>query len=226
MKFKSFKRFLLEEEDRNQFNAFVEEVFENKWNVANKEFGNFTDKYSVKDVTEIYRILFYSIQEIQQLTRTADLKRKIQGTLTQENQGHPRFYTKDDYHNIKDHLSYLSSIGQKIHGYTDESAEQNYMGIIISQQTGTNDNVDFDHYKDGNSEIRKRIDTTKPVLAVNAQDFKIVASLEFENDGNGWTINEFRGMDDLTDEEPEVSPDQEVSPDDETDENNEKEIQQ
>jgi len=45
-----------------------------------------------------------------------------------------------------------------------------------------------------------------------------VASLEFENDGDGWTINEFVGMDDLKDGEEEVSQNDDVSPEGETDE--------
>lgn len=219
MKFQTFKRYLREAEDTDNFNAFVEDVFDGKWDTAIKSFGNYTDKYHTKDTSVIYRILFFKKDEIQQLTKASDLKRKVAGVLTSENQGHPRFYTKDDYHNIKDHLSYLASIGQKIHGYTDDSAEQYYMGVIISQKTGSNDNVDFSHYKKGNSEVRRRIDTTKPVLSINNMDFRIVASLEFES-GSGWTINEFTGIDDLKDEEDlpvepedaELEPEQEEEP--------------
>jgi hypothetical protein len=197
MKLKSFKRYLREEADQDSFNAFVEDVFNGKWEIAIKEFGNYTDSFHVKDESVIYRILFFRKEEIGQLSRVSDLKRKISGILTSENQGHPRFYTKDDYHNIKDHLSYLASAGMKIHGYTDDSAESIYMGIIISQKTGINDNVDFDNYKKGNTEIRKRIDTTKPVLAINNTNFKVVASMEFDN---GWEINEFNNdMNDLSD---------------------------
>lgn len=203
MKFKNFKKFLREAKEDDTFNAFIEDVFEGDWAVAAKNFGNYTEKYPTKDASKIYRILFFKKEEIDQLTKSSDLKRKVQGVLTSENQGHPRFYTKDDYHNIKNHLSYLSSIGEKIHGYTDESAEQYYMGIIISRNIGANDNVDFSHYKNGNSQIKTRIEETKPVLSINSTDFKIVASLEFESDGEGWIIKEFTGLDNIKDEEDE-----------------------
>lgn len=219
MKVKTFQRYICEEEERNIFNAFVEEVFDGKWSVAFKEFGNFTDKFHCSDVSDIYRILFFPITEIQKLTKDSDLKRKVSATLTSENQGHPRFYTKDDYHNIKDHLSFLSSLGQNIHGYTDDSAESLFMGLIISKSVDMNDNVDFTHYKNGNSQIQDRIDRTKPVLSVNPNgfDFKIVASLEF--DTNGWEILEYTGVDDLqnspdtgeedTEETDEINPEEE-----------------
>jgi len=194
MKIKSFKT-LLREEENNTFNAFVEDIFDGKWSVAIKNFGNYTDKYHVKNVPLLYRIIFFKKEEIDQLSNTSDLNRKIRGVITAENQGHPRIYTKDDYKNIKDHLSYLASNGQKIHGYTDDSAESIYIGIILSQKTGNNDNIDFENYKGGNSEVNGRIKATNPVLSINATDFKIVASLEF--DKNGWEIYEFNGIDDL-----------------------------
>lgn len=218
MKILSFKRYLREAEDKDSFNSFVEDVFDGKWNVAIKNFGNYTDKFNVKDTAEIYRIVFFKKEEINQLTSATDLKQKVSGLLTTENQGHPRFYTKDDYHNIPDQLSFLSSIGEKIHGYTDDSAEQLYMGIIISQKIGANDNVDFSNYKNGNSEIKKRIDRTKPVLAVNATDFRIVANMEFDNQGDGWTVKEFNSRDfkpegdeeEIESDEIEETPDEEL----------------
>jgi hypothetical protein len=213
MRFNNFKKFLREAKEDDTFNAFVEDVFEGKWALAAKNFGNYTDKYHTRDTSNIYRIIFFKKEEIEQLTKSSDLKRKIQGVLTTENQGHPRFFTKDDYHNIKNHLSYLASLGEKIHGYTDESAEQYYMGIIISQKIGANDNVDFINYKNGNSEIQKRIEATKPVLSVNSTDFKIKASLEFDSDDGGWIIKEFTGLDNIKDEEDEEI---EEIPDEET----------
>lgn len=232
MKYKSFKWYLKEDEDKNNFNAFVEKVFERKWEFANSQFGYFTDKYHCKDESEIYRIVFFPIQEINQLSRKSDLLKKVKGVLTSENQGHPRFFTKDDYHNIKDHLSYLSGIDEKIHGYTPtkdaqgnitDNPETDYMGIIFSQKTGANDNVDFSFYKDGNSQIQERIERTRPVLAVNSNTIKIVASLEFDD---GWEIKEFSGMDDLSDntpdeEEPEENPESQETPEGEEEEENE-----
>ena len=190
MKLKSFKRYLKEEEDKNALNSFIENTFEGNWNKTKTDFGNFIEEYSCTDGSPLYRILFFAKSEIEQLLRISDLKVKIKAILTKENQGHPRFYTKDDFNNIPDHLSFLAGIGQKVHGYTDNNAESSYMGIIIKKSSESNDNVDFSHYdgKIGNKEIMDRINRTKPVLSVNPTEFKVVASFEFE-DKNGWTIN-------------------------------------
>lgn len=189
MKLKSFKRFLIEEDDKNAINAFIENTFQGNWNKTKTDFGNFIDKYSCKSGT-LYRIMFFPKAEISQLTRLSDLKQKIAGVLTTENQSHPRFYTKDDYNNIPDHLSFLASIGEKIHGYTDDNAETSFMGVIISKDANTDDNVDFAYYdKSGNKQILDRIERTKPVLSVNSETVKIVAGFEFEQDG-GWQVND------------------------------------
>jgi hypothetical protein len=213
MKLKSFKRYLKEEEDKKSLNAFIENTFEGNWGKTKTDFGNFIEEYSCKDDVPLYRILFFPKSEIEQLSRISDLKTKIKGILTTENQGHPRFYTKDDYNNIPDHLSFLVGIGQKIHGYTDDNAESTYMGIIFSKKGDTNDNVDFSHYdsKIGNKEIMDRIDKTKPVLSVNPTEFKIIASFEFE-DKEGWKINNINksALEDNIDNNPEEEPEENV----------------
>lgn len=221
MKLKSFKRYLKEDQDKNALNAFVENTFQGNWGKTSTDFGNFIEEYNCKDDLPLYRILFFSNTEMANYTRVSDLKQAILAILTKENEGHPRFYTKDDYHNIKDHLSFLSGIGQKIHGYTEDNAETNYMGIIFERKAGGADNVDFANYdgKIGNKEIADRIEKTKPVLSVNATSFRIVASLEFIN-RQGWTVNDINKSD-LEDNinnapEPEEEPvdGQEVNPED------------
>jgi hypothetical protein len=197
MKLRSFKSILKEAQDKQMLNAFVEDCFAGKWNETQTNFGNFTDDFSCKGGETLFRIIFFSKEEINQLARAVDLKIKIKALLTDENKSHPRFYTKDEYEKIKDHLSYLSSIGEKIHGYTDEGAEQRYMGIIISKNSNQSDNVDFSNYdgKGGNAEIKQRIERTLPVLSINDPDkFKIVANLEFVN-REGWTIGQFTDND-------------------------------
>lgn len=209
MKLKTFKRFLKEEEDKKNLNAFIENTFAGNWSKTKTDFGNFIDEYHCGD--DLYRIYFFPKSEIEQLTRISDLKAKIKGVLTTENQGHPRFYTKDDYNNIPDHLSFLSGIGQKIHGYSESGSEQTSMGIIFSRKAGS-DNVDFSNYdrKIGNAEIAERIDKTKSVLSVNDLNIKIVANFSFE-DKIGWYINpisnEFEN-DISNDEQPEENTDE------------------
>jgi hypothetical protein len=223
MKLKSFKRFLKEEDDKNSLNSFIENTFEGNWGKTKTDFGNFIETYSCKDSDVLYRIIFFPKTEIEQLTRLSDLKQKLKSFLTTENQGHPRFYTKDDYHRIPDHLSFLAGLGQKIHGYTDDNSETNYMGIIISKKGATNDNVDFSHYdgKIGNKEIASRIDTTKPVLSVNdPSTVKVVAGFEFEQ-GTGWTINDLdKTLEDNIGNSDEVElPDTTTTPEEEEQEN-------
>lgn len=214
MKLKKFKRYLKEEEDKKSLNAFIENTFQGNWNQTKTDFGNFIEEYSCKDSHPLYRILFFPKTEIEQLTRITDLKAKIKGLFTTENQGHPRFYTKDDYNKIPDHLSFLAGKGEKVHGYTDNNAESSYMGIIISRDSNGNDNVDFSNYdgKIGNKEIADRIELTKPVLAVNSMSFKVVASFEFE-DRRGWVINPV--IKDLEDDLKDNVP-QEPQPEEET----------
>jgi hypothetical protein len=220
MKLKSFKKFLKEEQDKNSLNAFIENTFEGNWAKTKTDFGNFIEEYSCKDSHPLYRVIFFPKAEIEQLSRISDLKTKLKTFLTTENQGHPRFYTKDDYNKIPDHLSFLVGIGQKIHGYTDDNSESSFMGIIISRKSEGNDNVDFSHYdsKIGNKEIKDRIDKTQPVLSVNSNDFKIVASFEFE-DKHGWVINNINksALEDNIDNNPEEEPEEnaETNPEEE-----------
>jgi hypothetical protein len=190
MKLKSFKRYLTEEQDKNALNSFIENAFAGEWNKTKTDFGNFIGNYSCQDGGMLSRIIFFPKTEMEQLTRLSDLKTKLKALLTTENQGHPRFYTKDDFNNIPDHLSFLAGIGQKIHGYTDNDAETSYMGIIFQKKSNTNDNVDFKNYDGhlGNNQVKERIELTKPVLSVNSDQIKIVAAMEFE-DRRGWVIN-------------------------------------
>ena len=227
MKYKSFKYYINENE--STFNSFVEKVFQNQWEFVNNQFGYFTDKYHCKDESDIYRIVFFPRQDIDTLgDRKSTVKQKLVGFLTSENQGNPRFFTKDSYENIKYHLEYLSSIGIHIHGYVPskdrngnilDNPETDYVGLIFSQKTGANDNIDFSFYKDGNSQVKERIDKTKPVLAINSTSIKLLKKFQFDD---GWQLVDF-GMDDLADytnkEEPENN--QETPEEDEEENKNE-----
>jgi len=212
MKLKSFKRFLTEEDDKNAINAFIENTFQGNWNKTKADFGNFIEKYSCKDGRPLYRIIFLLKSEVAQLTRLSDLKQKIAGILTTENQGHPRFYTKADYHDIPDQLSFLASIGEKIHGYTDDNSETSFMGVIISKDSNADDNVDFSNYdKSGNKQILDRIERTQPVLSVNSETVKIVAGFEFEQNG-GWQLNDLnKDLEDNIGNTPAEEPEAETS---------------